>query len=109
MKKLLIILVCCFILACSNTKLTISWTQENLKAENYKNIGFAALLPADANRLLFEESLVNEFKKKRINATITFYNFPLANKNDLIENLNYSPEKFNKIILEKINARNFDA
>jgi hypothetical protein len=110
MRKLILTLFASSLLfSCTNTKLTVSWTQENIVAKKYNNIGVSVLLPHDGNRLVVEEALAAEFKKRGINASITFYKFPLAGRKDIIQNLNLTDEELKNGIVKKIKENKIDA
>lgn len=110
MRKIFLTILGSFLLfGCNNTKLTVSWTQENIQAKNYKNLGVAVLFPNDANRLLVEEAITAEFKKSGVNSTITFYSFPLVGKKEIVKNLSFEPGELKKKVVEKINANKIDA
>ena len=108
-KVSLIFLISSLLFGCVNTKLTVSWTQENIQAKKYNNLGVMVMFPSDPNRLLVEESITSEFNKSGINSTITFYSFPLAGKKDMVKNLNYEPGELKKMMTEKIKANKIDA
>jgi hypothetical protein len=110
MRKIYFItLISALLFSCTNTKLTVSWTQENTVAKKYNNIGVSVILPNDGNRLLVEEALVEEFKKNGINSSITFYTFPLANNKEIIKNLSFTKEELRNGIVKKIKENNIDA
>lgn len=110
MRKLILTLLASSLLfSCTNTKLTVSWTQEHIEPKKYNNIGVSVLLPHDGNRLAVEEALAAEFKKRGINASITFYTFPLAGKKDIIQNLSLTEEELRNGIVKKIKENNIDA
>ncbi len=105
---LIISVIALLISSCSSTKLLVSMSQENLVPKSYSNLGVAALFPDDANRLLVENALADEFTKKGVHASITFHSFPLAGKSELIESLDVEPGVMKKMVVEKIKQNQID-
>ena len=108
-KTIFIFLIGIIFYSCSNTKLLVSMKQKDLNPKAYNKLVVAALLPDDGNRLLLEETIVEELTESGIKSGISFFTFPLAAKKDIINNLTYTKEELKKVILDKIKKNKIDA
>jgi len=111
MKKALHIIIIGFVLAaCSaSTKLQVSYIQKDLQPHRYNKVAVLALANSDPNRLAIEEAVANQFKAEGVNATSTFFMFPLANRADMIADMEVTPEEIKTYVQQKVMENNIDA
>ncbi|MBA7532896.1 hypothetical protein ES705_25126 [subsurface metagenome] len=109
-KAIRAIIISIAILGCTgSTKLTVSYTQENIQPKKYNKLAIVALTNSDPNRLVLEEALANKFKADGINAIITFNIFPLAGRPDVLADMNLDPEDIKNHIRKTVKENNIDA
>lgn len=111
MKKLVhFAIISLLLIACSSTtKLQVSYIQEDMQPHKYNKIAVLALANSDPNRLALEEALANEFVSQGVNAVSTFFIFPLANRADMIAEMEVTEEQVKEYLKKKVSENNIDA
>lgn len=111
MKKLFYFAITSIVLiACSSTtKLQVSYVQEDMQPHKYNKIAVLALANSDPNRLAIEEAIANQFVSNGVNAISTFFMFPLANRADVIADMEVTEEEVEEYLKQKVQENKIDA
>jgi len=113
MKKLqnLIAIMLVVLTSCGpSTKLVSSWSDKESTPKHYEKIGVAVLFHDNANRYITERAIVDNLKKRGINAYPTYDIFPFAGRmSEVMEAKGENdPEAIRKLIVQKVTENNFD-
>lgn len=111
MKKLVhFAIISLVLIACSSTtKLQVSYIQEDMQPHKYNKIAVLALANSDPNRLALEEALANQFVSNGVNSISTFFMFPLANRAEVIADMEVTEEEVEEYLKQKVRENKIDA
>lgn len=106
----LLLLASVFITGCGpSTKLINSWSDKENTPKQFDNIGVTVLFPSSSSRYITEHNIVEDLKKKGLNAMPTTDVFPMAGRLNEITQVMDDSDVIRKKVIEKVKENNIDA
>ena len=93
---------------CSATKLTSSWTMEEIEPKVYEQVGVVLMSPKDSNRALIEVAVAEQLRAKGIKGIATFDIFPFAAKMDKVSDPDMTAEERSAKIKQRVVEEEID-
>ncbi len=94
---------------CKPTELVGSWKDPSSTTKDFKKIGVVTLSPNMNGRAVLETELAGALRAAGAPVIATFDIFPLAGRNELIEEMELTDEQVKEHIRKRIEEFNFDA